>query len=179
MGKSISSGFGVVRMLTPASQQEVFKLLDEADIDHTALRRRPPLHLTLVGFVRMSRQEQKAFNAGFNVKRLEERFENSISETAPRKPLVVELGAVGVEGNSLYCEIDNPNVYEEQLQLVGQVAMHGISMRRINHKVVPPHVSIGIGQQAPIEALREQMETVLSGQHATLQRWGVYPERYA
>lgn len=179
MGKSLSNGFGVVRKLTNESQKEVFKALDDAQIGHKALRRKPPLHLTLVGFIKMSRREQTAFHAGMNVTRLEERLEQGVQHVTPRKAVPVELGSVATVGSFIYAEVIDDRIIEEQLQLVGQVAMHGISPMRINRRVVPPHIGIGYGQQAPLEELRERVEEAISGQTVALQRWDVYPERYA
>lgn len=179
MAKTFSRGFGVVRILTPASQHEVHDALDKADLSHRALKRKRPLHATVIGFVGMSRREQTAFNAGFNVSRLEERLENATYEECPRRTLTVELGSVAAVDNILYSEIDHPGLVHEQLQLAGQVALHGISLNRINRKVVPPHLTIGYAQQGPIEELREQVEKALLGQTIALQKWDVYPERYA
>lgn len=179
MGKSISRGFGIVRKLTTVSQNELYNILDDAEIPNSVLKRKPPMHATVLGFVGMSKREQTAFHAGFSVARLEERLERGINREAPRKPLVVELGSVASVGNLLYATIDDPNLTNEQLHLAGQVALHGISPARIDRKVVPPHVGLGFVQSAPLEEVREQVEAAILGSSAVLQRWDVYPERYA
>jgi len=179
--KSLSKGFGVVRFLTNASQQAVFDLLDGAEISNSILRRKPPLHLTVVGFINMSRREQVAFHAGMDVKRLEERMEEDVSDAAPRVALAVELGRIGSIGNFIYADTsDNPLLLNEQVQMIGQVSMHGISPRRINRRVMPPHIGLGhTGQYLAVEELREQVEGAVMGQTVALQKWDVYPDRYS
>ena len=179
MGKSISNGFGIVRKLTTASQIDIFDYLDEAEINNSMVRRKPPLHLTIVQFIKMSRQEQTAFHAGFNVARLEKELANGVQKDAPRKAIGIELGAISFVGNFLYAEVDDPRLVEEQVKLVGQIALHGIKPNRIDRNVVPPHVGIGYNQQGPIEDMRASVEEAISGKHAALQRWIVYPDRYA
>lgn len=179
MGKSISNGFGIVRLLTPASQAETFKVLDKAKIPNSKLQRKTPFHATVLGFIGMNRREQTVFHAGFSVARLEQRLEDGVNKESPRKPLVVELGAVAYKGNFLYATLDDPVLIEEQVQLAGQVALHGISPARIDRQVVSPHIGLGYSNTGPIEEIREQVEAALIGTTAVLQRWNVYPERYS
>ncbi len=181
MGKSISNGFGIVRRLTPPSQQELFEHLDEAEINNSMVRRRTPSHLTVIQFLKLSKHEQKALHVGFNIGRLEHRLENGNGngDGVPRRALTVELGAVAYLGNFIYAEVGNSEIDDEQLKLAGQIALHGISPVKINRKIVPPHIGIGHAQQGPIEEMREKVEDALSGQHVALQRWQVYPDRYA
>lgn len=177
--KTISRGFGVVRMLTSASQRDVLETLTEADITHNTLRRKPPFHATIIGFVGMSRREQCAFHAGLSVSRLEEQLENGVRDESPRQALSVKLGAVVAIGNLIYSKIEDVRVSNEQLQLAGQVALHGISLAAIDRRVVAPHMTIGYAQQGSPEQLREEVEIALTGKTIALQRWDVYPERYA
>ncbi len=179
MSKSFSQGFGVVRILTNSSQREVFDRLNRAGITDDWLHRKPPLHVTVIGFVGMNKREQTAFHAGFNVKRLEEKLEKGVDTVSPRTSLTVDLGSIATAGNVIYSQIDDPYLSEEQVQLAGQVALHGISPQRINRQVVVPHLTLGYAGRSPIEECREAVETALLGMPVALQRWDVYPDRYA
>jgi len=175
----ITRGFGVVRVLTTHSQQEVFRLLDEGDVSDERLSRRPPLHTTILNFIGMSKREQAMFHAGFNVARLEEKLEQGVELTAPRRCFSVQLGAVAAIDSYLYCPIESPELDHEQLQLAGQVALHGISPSKIDKKVIPVHMGIGHVQGGHIEQVREDTEAALQGAYIGLQKWVVYPGRYA
>lgn len=178
--KSLSRGFGVVRKLTNASQQEVFRSLASAEIGQETLRSRQPLHLTLVQFIKMSPREQMAFHAGMNVVRLEETLERGVEDLAPRKALAVELGGAASVGSFVYVEVEDPRIKHEQVQLVGTISLHSkITMNRLNRQVIPPHIGIGHAHQGPIEEVMQRVEQAITGQAVALQRWDVYPERYA
>lgn len=176
--KTLTRGFGIVRNLTPASQQEIFEILNGAKIGNNDLRRKPPLHVTVIGFVGMSRREQAMLQAGFNVARLEERLEDGVAEEAPRTPIVTEIASICTIGNVLYAPLEDDRLLNEQTHLAGQVALHNISPTRINRQIVQPHVTVGFGNRAPIAELQEEVEVALSGVHVALERWRVYPDRY-
>ena len=177
--KTLKRGFGVVRKLTNASQQEIFQSLDEADVSDGKMRRQSLLHLTLIEFMKMTQREQAAFNAGLSVARLEEKLEEGITKEAPRCALTVTLSTIGLLENILFAEVDDPRIENEQLKIAGQVAMNGIAPQKINKKIMPPHVTLGVGNIEHIEELREQVETAVMGQPVALERWFVYPDRYA
>lgn len=179
MGKTLKKGFGIVRKLTTASQQELYGKLDEHQIGVGELRRKPPAHITIIGFMNMTKSEQQSFHAGFNVKRLEDKLEEGVTQETPRTAFSVSLGPIAAIGNLIYAEVEEDRLLQEQLKLAGQVALHGIPLQRINKRVVPPHLAIGYGQVGPIEELRERVEEALSGQLVVVQKWDVYPDRYA
>lgn len=176
--KTLIRGFGVVRILTPESQREVFSVLDKKGVPNSLLQRRPPLHATIIGFVGMSRREQASFGAGFDVARLERKLEIGVQPECPRKSLAVKLGEVANLGNFLYCKVEDDQLSLEQLQLAGQVALRGIAPARIDKKIIPTHMGIGFAT-GPVEEIRERVDAALIGQHIALQKWTVYPEKYA
>ncbi len=178
LGKTMTKGFGIVRMLTRNSEQVVFHTLDEAGLSDN-IRPRSRLHVTVIGFMGMSKREQAAFNAGFSVVRLEERLENGGTEQVPRTSLDVTLGSFALAGNVLYSELQHEQLANEQTHLAGQVALHGINIDRINKKVVPPHLAVGVVQSSPAIEICEQAEEALYGAVVALDRWKVYPDRYA
>ncbi len=179
LGKTLKNGFGIVRMLTTESEQRIFHQLDQNGVSHDELIRRPPLHLTLMGFVGMSRREQAAFHAGFNVARLEERLQKSIEEEAPRRSLTIRLGDLALAGNLVYSKIEDDCLHNEQTHLAGQVALHGISVEKINKNIVPAHIAIGYIQTSPAEEVRERLQDILFDTTVGLQKWNVYPDKYA
>ncbi len=178
--KDFTKGFGIVRMLTNSSQKDIFHIIQEqSDLSHEVLRRKAPLHVTVIQFVSMKKHEQAAFQAGFSVARLEDKLENGVADEAARVPITVELGAFALAGNVLYSSIEDNRLKTEQTHLAGQVAMHGIDAHRINKRILPPHLSIGFVQGSPAEEIREEVENVLYGETVKLERWNVYPDRYA
>ncbi len=179
LGKTLKRGFGIVRMLTAESEQRVFNQLTHGGIGHSELVRRPPLHATVIGFMGMSKREQAAFNAGFNVSRLEQRLEKGVEDDAPRTALTVVLGGLVLAGNMVYSELDDDYLKNEQTHLAGQVAMHGIHIDRIDKKIITPHVMLGFVQSGPAEEVRERMQDALIDTVVGLQRWNVYPGKYS
>jgi hypothetical protein len=168
----------LVRFLTSAGCQEIDKKLDEAELT-PKLRRVDPPHLTLIGFVGMNVREQQAFNAGFSVARLEEKLERGVQRDAPRTALTVNLGECAALGNLIICEVEDPQIDLDRVYLAGQLALHGISPKRINRRIQPPHVALGFSRQASAEPVRVAVEAALMGAAVGLQKWDVYSGRYA
>lgn len=177
--KSISTGFGLVRFLTSAGCQEIDKRLEEANLTPKVRRMNDPPHVTLIGFVGMNVREQRAFNAGFSVARLEETLERGVERDAPRTRLAVNLGECVALNNLIICEVEDPQTELDQVYLAGQLALHGISPKRINQRIQPPHVAIGFSGQTSTESVRADVETALMGASVTLQKWDVYSGRYS
>ena len=177
--KTLKNGFGVVRRLTPASQGELYRGLDEAELGIDHLRRKPPAHLTVIRFLGLSKREQTAFKVGHDVGRLQAKLELKVKDAAPRCAMTVELGNAAFLGNVIYCEVDDDRVVNEQVQLAGVIALAGtIDIAKINRRIQPPHVAIGFVQGASAEEITEQVQETISGSSVTLEKWEPYPHPY-